>query len=255
MNLLKLLLIIDSTIMLAFLMSHEFFSNALIFDIDKDFTIPSLYGYALLGGSALCIYSTSKKVSIYRPLAYLFVFFLVDDIISIHEHIGKFLGHYVIQQNMLFFTKRSLGETTFISIVVSIFLFHIIRSYIEASRSEKKILALAIMLVAVLGVFGVLFDLAHDYYRKIDKDFSFWMGLFEDVGEMFTMSVMFWFSYNLYSYYAPRRPYIERDMARGVRTFTRPALLRVEWHDRVEARTCLVGYLAYKPAMVSATRR
>jgi hypothetical protein len=80
MNLLKLLLIIDSTIMLAFLMSHEFFSNALIFDIDKDFTIPSLYGYALLGGSALCIYSTSKKVSIYRPLAYLFVFFLVDDI-------------------------------------------------------------------------------------------------------------------------------------------------------------------------------
>jgi hypothetical protein len=118
MNLLKLLLIIDSTIMLAFLMSHEFFSNALIFDIDKDFTIPSLYGYALLGGSALCIYSTSKKVSIYRPLAYLFVFFLVDDIISIHEHIGKFLGHYVIQQNMLFFTKRSLGETTFISIVV-----------------------------------------------------------------------------------------------------------------------------------------
>jgi hypothetical protein len=59
-NLLALLLIVDLSIMLAYLMSYKYLSNALMFDIDKDFTIPSLYGYALLGNSTLCIYLSSK---------------------------------------------------------------------------------------------------------------------------------------------------------------------------------------------------
>jgi hypothetical protein len=243
-NLLALLLIVDLSIMLAYLMSYKYLSNALIFDIDKDFTIPSLYGYALLGGSTLCSYLSSKEATVYRPLAYLFAFFFVDDIVSLHENFGKFLGHFVIPKNVLFFTRRSLGETIFISIVASFFLFHVIRSYIIAARFEKKIICVAILLVSILGVFGVLVDLAHDYYRKIDQDLFFWMGFFEDVGEMFTMSVTFWFCYNLYRYYARRH----------VWKLTRPTLRSVRWYDRVGARTCLVGY-AHQAAMVSATRR
>jgi hypothetical protein len=226
-------------------MSYKYLSNALIFDIDKDFTLPSLYGYTLLGVSTLCIYLSSKQATVYRTLAYLFAFFFVDDIVSIHENFGKFIGHFIVPKNVLFFTRRSLGETIFISIVGSFFLFHIIGSYITASKFEKKISCVAIVLVSILGVFGVLFDLAHDYYRKIDQDLFFWMGFFEDGGEMFTMSVMFWFCYNLYRYYARH----------GVWTLTRPALRRVRWYDRVGARACLVGYLGHQAAMVSATRR
>jgi hypothetical protein len=198
LKLLVLLLILDASILLAYLISHKYLSNTFIFDIDNDFTIPSLYQYALLAGSALCLYQVHKTESLYRPWVYLFVFLFVDDIVSIHETVGKFLGHNLIRQNILFFTKRSLGEFIFISIVASLFIYNIVRCYLRASRLNRKIFEVLIVLTAILAVFGHLFDIAHDYYRRVNEDLAFFMGCFEDGGEIFTTSVIFWFCYNIY---------------------------------------------------------
>jgi len=201
LRLLILLLIVDASIMLAYLVSNKFFSNALIFDIDQDFTIPSLYQYALLGGSALCIWRISKREAVYWPWAYLFAFLFIDDVISVHETVGKFLGHNIVRQNVLFFTKRSLGESIFIITLAVVFVYNIMRSYFRATAIDRRVFKILTMTLANLAVFGFLFDIAHDYYRKIDEDIAFWMGFFEDIGEIFTSSLLFWVCYNIYSCY------------------------------------------------------
>jgi hypothetical protein len=201
LKLLVLLLLVHSGIMLMYLISHKYLSNAVIFDIDKDFTIPSLYQYALLAGSTLCLYHVHKKVSLYRPWIYLFVFFFIDDIVSIHETVGKFLGHYIIRQNIWFFTKRSLGEFAFLSVVASLFIYEIVRCYFRASRFDRNIFAVLIVIIGALAVFGDVLDVAHDYYRRMDEHIAFWIGFFEDGGEILTISVILWVCHNIYKYY------------------------------------------------------
>jgi hypothetical protein len=202
LKLLMLLLVVDASIMLAYLMSHKFLSNAFIFDIDRDFTIPSLYQYALLGGSALCMYRIYQKEAVYRPWAYLLAFLFIDDVISVHENVGKFLGQNIVRQNIWLFTKRSLGESIFTSVLAVLFLYSITRSYFRAATFDRKIFQMLTVTLAILAVFGLLFDIAHDYYRKVDEDIAFWTGFFEDVGEIFTSSVLFWVCYNVYRCYA-----------------------------------------------------
>ena len=194
-------MIVDASIMLAYLVSHKFLSNALIFDIDQDFTIPSLYQYTLLGSSALCIWRISKREAVYRPWAYLLAFLFVDDIISVHENVGKFLGHNIVRQNILFFTKRSLGEFIFIIILAMVFVYNIMKSYIRATSFDKKVFEMLTITMSILAIFGILFDIAHDHYKKVDEDISFWVGFFEDGGEIFTSSVLFWVCYNIYTCY------------------------------------------------------
>jgi hypothetical protein len=201
LRLLILFLIVDASIMVAYLVSHKFLSNALIFDVDQDFAVPSLYQFALLAGSALCIWRISKREAVYRPWAYLLAFLFIDDVVSVHETVGKFLGRHIIHPNILFFTKRSLGESIFITILAAVFIFSIVGSYLRATAFDRRVFKILTMTLAILAIFGLLFDIAHDYYRKIDENIAFWMGFLEEVGEIFTSSLLFWLCYGIYQCY------------------------------------------------------
>jgi hypothetical protein len=120
-----------------------------------------------------------------------FVYFLVDDAISVHEIAGDIAYRHLGFGPALGLRAQDFGELlvtglTGVSLSAIIFLL-----YRRANENDRVVCRDLAMLILALVTFGVGLDMLHSMLPTVNLRLA--MGLIEDGGEMVTMSVTCWY--------------------------------------------------------------
>jgi hypothetical protein len=135
----------------------------------------------------------------YLGWSLLYTYFLLDDMFSFHENIGKQLATLAgySPSTTLFNNLRAgdLGELA-VSFVAALVTFSLIAvSYKLGDEETKKVFNDLFILLAILIFFGVALDIVDRLFNS--RMLKGALGLAEDGGEMLIMSVIFWYTYIL----------------------------------------------------------
>jgi len=186
----------------AFIVIHIFYMNHFIsnrlFSVEKDFGYAEVYQYIkeLWIVVLLSITALKKKHIIYVAWALLFMYFLFDDSLRIHELLGRRLVHHFHFQPMFDLRAQDFGELC-VSMVFGSLLFTFIGvSYLFSNDKVKQISKHLFAFVLALVFFGIVIDMLHVAIPTWGKPL---FGLIEDGGEMLVMSVIVWYVFKLHT--------------------------------------------------------
>jgi len=136
----------------------------------------------------------------YRKITYffwsvLFVFFLLDDSIQIHESLGLALSESFNIPPVLGLRGRVVGELVGVALIGLFFLVILFVTYLRSERGTQKIVKTLFGLFALLVFFGVGVDTIHEIFRNLVdiRGAEFVAATLEDGGEMIVMSMFVWF--------------------------------------------------------------
>jgi len=139
----------------------------------------------------LFIFAIRRKHIIYFAWSSLFIYFLLDDSLRIHESFGIYLAKYFEFQPMFQLRAQDFGELI-VSILFGFLLFTFIGvSYLLSDNVAKRISKHIFILVISLVFFGVIVDMLHPIIPRGGS-------LIEDGGEMLVMSIIVWYVFNLW---------------------------------------------------------
>lgn len=143
------------------------------------------------------VFHWGKKA--YLTWAFLFAYFLFDDMLSIHESIGSLLsltfGYEPEMKLFLNLRAQDYGEMAVSGLVALLLFSFMIFSYLKGNEEVKKVFRSLFLLLIALVVFGVGIDVfgnAFDTYI-VQSIFRF----IEDSGEMIIISVTLWYVFAL----------------------------------------------------------
>jgi hypothetical protein len=127
----------------------------------------------------------------------LFLYFVLDDALRIHERVGAFLAF-----NLNFQSRFGLREVDFGELVVYLFvgvqfLLLLAAAFLHSDRYSKDIAKKLLFMLAILAFFGILVDLVQTLARGT-LVFGI-LGLVDDGGELIVMSVITAFVFHLRS--------------------------------------------------------
>ncbi len=200
-RLLVLLIFVDVTFMLIHVFLYKMQAvddphllNLLSIEIDlgysEIFQYIKEYWIALL----LLIFALKKKHIIYFSWSLLFLYFLFDDSLQIHEKLGESLVNHFNVQPMFGLRANDLGELG-VSLFFASFLFSFIAiAYYFSDSVAKKISKDLFIGVLSVAFFGVVIDMLHMIVPVAGK--ALW-GLIEDGGEMIIMSFIVWYVFKI----------------------------------------------------------
>lgn len=121
----------------------------------------------------------------------LYLYFLADDSISIHEIGGDIARRHLGFSNALDLRAQDFGELL-VTGLAGLGLFSIIAFLYRRSTKEERTIAHDLFLLALtLVAFGVGLDMFHSMIPSENARLA--MGMVEDGGEMLTMSVTLWY--------------------------------------------------------------
>jgi len=141
----------------------------------------------------LFVFSIRRKHIIYFAWSSLFVYFLLDDSLRIHESFGIYLAKYFEFQSMFQLRAQDFGELL-VSILFGLLLFTFIGvSYLFSDTVAKRISKHLFILVFSLAFFGVIGDMLHTIIPWGNSLFGF----IEDGGEMLVMSIIVCYVFDL----------------------------------------------------------
>jgi hypothetical protein len=136
----------------------------------------------------------------YLTWAFLFGYFLFDDMLNIHESIGSLLAlTYGYEPEMKVFLNlraQDYGEMAVSGLVALLLFSFMISSYLKGNDEVKKVFRSMFQLLIALVVFGVGIDVigsAFDSYI-VGSIFRF----VEDSGEMVVISATLWYVFTLF---------------------------------------------------------
>jgi hypothetical protein len=192
-KILLLLLLAD----FAFVLSHIIYriipgSND-IYSIDTDGGYAEMFQYIkeywiLI---ILLILALRRKRIIYFAWSSLFLYFLLDDSLRIHERFGIYLAKYFEFKPMFELRAQDFGELA-VSVIVGLLLFSFIGvSYLFSDTVAKRISKHLFIWVMVLAFFGVMVDMLHPIIPMGGS-------LIEDGGEMLVTSIILWYVLKLW---------------------------------------------------------
>lgn len=168
------------------------------FDLQKDFGFPEIYQYikefwiVLL---FLFIFIKSKKL-IFLAWTLVFIYFLIDDSIRIHETLGHFFVNYYDINPGFRLRSQDFGELIVSFLFGLILLIFLSISYFFYSENQEKKISINILkMILALVFFGVFVDMLHIALPFGKSE----LGIIEDGGEMIVMSVILSYVYELSS--------------------------------------------------------
>ena len=196
-RLLALLLLID----LAFVPPHVAFMThhlaSPLWSISEDGGYGEIFQYLKEFGVAAMLLAIAIRQArmIHLAWAALFVYFLLDDALQIHEVFGARLVALFQLQPMGGLKAQDLGELG-VSAGFGALLFGFIGAcYLFADAAARRISRHLFALVMLLCLFGVVVDMLHSAIPSpIGR--AVW-GLIEDGGEMVAMSLIVWYVFRL----------------------------------------------------------
>ena len=136
-------------------------------------------------------FAYQKKYLGYFVGAFLFLYFLFDDSLGLHEAFGTqvFTPRFSELSPPFGLRVQDVGELICSILVLSVFLPLSIFVYYKGTKQFKNLCCDMIFLLALFAFFGVFFDMLHAMIHlgwKVD----FFMGLIEEAGEMAVASFM-----------------------------------------------------------------
>ncbi len=170
--------------------SFTYAGNMFLFDFDKEYSLPSLYHYALLLICCFGFYWLMQLERAYDVWFYAFAYLLLDDMTTLHENAGWLLGKYVIPTELWIFSKRALGELTYLSVVGGLLGCLLLKRFFAATAAVKKQFIIFSCLVMLFGLFGVLVDSIHEQVCATPDFLCLLVGVLEDGGEIFVTIVI-----------------------------------------------------------------
>lgn len=154
--------------------------------LDRDRSYAELFQYIKLGWLILLMgWLTLKRDFLARVgWVLLFVFFLLDDALGLHEHMGAAMAQNLGLNSVLGLRAQDIGELAFMGLAAGMILPLIALGYWLAAPDQRMLPRRLFMAMAVLGVCGVGADMAH----QVLPGELFWV-IFEDGGEMLAVSL------------------------------------------------------------------
>lgn len=183
----------------AFMLVHGIYTMDLvsndIYSIDTDGGYAEMFQYIKEYWIVVILFvlAIRRKHIIYFAWSSLFMYFLLDDSLKIHETFGTYLVNYFEFQPMFQLRAQDLGELG-VSILFGLLLFTFISaSYLFSDNVAKRISKHLFILVISVAFFGVIVDMLHTIIPWGKTLFGF----IEDGGEMLVMSIIVWYVINL----------------------------------------------------------
>ena len=141
------------------------------------------------------ILGVKKRSYLFIVLSLLFLYFLLDDSFELHEQIGAFLAFNLNFQPRFGLRAVDFGELAVFFFFGSQFLLLVGAAYIHSDLYSRTVLKNLLTMLAFLAFFGVLIDMVqitviHPLAYSI-------LGMVDDAGEMFVMSVITWSVFRL----------------------------------------------------------
>jgi len=135
----------------------------------------------------------------YWGWAALFGYFLVDDMLGVHEwlgdHVGPLMGNLLANTPLAGAKMDSLGELVPLAGLGLVFFVILYLTYRRSNLDTRAVFRVLTWMTAALLFFGVVLD-AFDTFLPTEMLKSV-ARLIEDGGEMFAMSVICWYTYTL----------------------------------------------------------
>lgn len=147
-----------------------------VFQYIKEFWIACLFLLVALRTNAM----------IYVAWALIFLYLLADDSLGLHESVGAGLVRAFDIPRAFGLRGQDFGELLITAIAAGILFTFLFIAYYFASQSARQHTHYLLALVAGIGFFGVVVDMAHQLIPWGKSLF----GLIEDGGEMVIMSVV-----------------------------------------------------------------
>lgn len=199
-ELLILLILAD----LVFILIHVLYKLDVVinplFSIKRDFGYAERYQYIKEFSIVLLLIILAIQSSriVYLAWTSLFMYLLLDDSLRIHERIGSYLVDYFELQPAFNLRALDFGEFGVTVLFGSLLFLFIGYAYLYSSKEEKKMSKHLFILVLALAFCGVIVDTFHrilpigsiPYANSIRV-------LIEDGGEMFSISLIVVYVYNL----------------------------------------------------------
>jgi hypothetical protein len=136
---------------------------------------------------------TSERV--YAVWMLLYAYILCDDAFQIHERGGIATASYWDYKSALGLRAQDFGELTIYGVFGLTFLALIFIMYLRSSRDARNASQDLALLFGMLGIFGVIIDMLDIVVDGGLANVIF--GVVEDAGEMFAMSLVCWYVFNL----------------------------------------------------------
>ena len=180
------------------------------FSIEKDRGYGELFQYikeywiAIL----LSLLAWRNRSFLYLGWSLLFFYLLLDDAVSIHENLGRFISHRLGFSPAFNLRAIDFGELIVSACVGLFFLICIATAHRFSDRSSKQDSRYLILMLFVLALFGIVVDMVH-----IALQSPYWepsLGLIEDAGEMIVMSFIAWFVFSVSERPSPTTIFIEK---------------------------------------------
>ena len=143
--------------------------------------------FVIGGGFAVLLWKTRQPV--YLVLSAVFLFFLLDDALALHEAAGAHLATDLGLPSFQSLRARDLGEVLFAGGVGVAMLGLGLMAYRRSDARSRTMARQTAAAVGVLAVFAVGIDLLHSLFIEV-WGLSFFLLVVEDGGELVVMSAI-----------------------------------------------------------------
>ena len=166
--------------------------------LEMDLGYPEIYQYIkeFWIFSLFIILIIKSKNGAYSVWSFLFLFFLLDDAISLHENFGYFFAESFNVQSAFGLRPNDIGEMLYFVSIGTIVLLLLILFY-KFSNDRFRYHSINIFsLLLILVFFGFIVDMLH-IILNINYRVNQFIGTIEDGGEMVVMSLILGYVYLL----------------------------------------------------------
>jgi hypothetical protein len=165
-------------------------------DIMLDQSYPEMFQYLKYAWCGILLTVASFRYAAWRFMAWaaLFLYFLLDDSLSIHESLGLHVSAAFDFQPAWGLRLQDYGEMLVSAAAGLCLLLPLAWAYRTGPEQFRKLSRDLALLVLALVFVGVLVDMTQVAFRAyVGKTTNFLLRTLEDLGEMFVASVMLWY--------------------------------------------------------------
>jgi hypothetical protein len=143
----------------------------------------------------LLILGIKQRRGLFTAFSFLFLYFLIDDSIELHEGMGRFLADFLNIQPAFGLRAVDFGELLVSAFFGLLFFGSIAIFYYLSDSPGRKIAQVLIGLILLMASFGIFLDMievmtTHPGTARV-------LTIIEEGGEMVVMSIITWFVFGL----------------------------------------------------------
>jgi hypothetical protein len=169
-----------------------------LYSLKRDLGYPEIFQYLKAYWIVIMLAALwwRTREYVYAAWTLLYAYLLCDDAFQIHERSGGAIARYRGYEDAFRLTAQDFGELTVFGLFGLFSLVLISITYLHSTRDAKNASQDLILLFGLIAFFGLVVDVVHSLAAE-DGYLEAVLGVVEDGGEMFAMSVICWYVMNL----------------------------------------------------------